>query len=325
MPVDFSRLRSPILFPGDARTAWRDPAVFYHNGMFHLFTTVSTIDPDGLVYWQTAWSKSADLIRWTVPQWFTPKDRALNFSSPGNVVRDGDAFVLCLQTYPTPRPTDQYGDATCRIWTRRSPDLEQWGEPELLRVEGPDVPPERMARLIDPYLLDDRARSGAWWCFYKKGGQVCCSRSMDLMHWEPLGSIAGGENPCVVPDRSGYVLFYSPATGVGVKRSDDLKTWRDCGLLRLGGAAWDWARGRLSGGFVLDLRQEPGIGKALLFFHGSRWPEEDPRGGWANWVSLGIAWSQDLREWVWPGEAGAPDAAAATASGGGDAACTSSM
>lgn len=299
MGVDFSKLQSAVLFPGDAHTAWRDPAVFYHNGTFHLFATVSTIDPDGQVYWQTAWSKSTDLVHWAAPQRFTPKDRTLNFSSPGNVVRDGDAFVLCLQTYPTPRHADKYGDATSRIWTLRSPDLEHWGEPELLRVEGPGVAQERMARLIDPYLLDDRARSGVWWCFYKKGGQVCCSRSEDLCIWAPQASIAVGENPCVIPDRAGYVLFYAPATGVGVKRSADLKLWRECGLLTLGTETWDWARGRLSGGFVLDLRQEPGVGKALLFFHGSRWPEEDPRGGWANWVSLGMAWSEDLCNWEW--------------------------
>lgn len=32
-------------------------------------------------------------------------------------------------------------------------------------------------------------------------------------------------------------------------------------------------KGRLSAGFVLDLRKEPRVGKALVFFHGSRWPE----------------------------------------------------
>jgi len=40
-----------------------------------------------------------------------------------------------------------------------------------------------------------------------------------------------------------------------------------------------------------------------MFFHGSRWPEGDPQGGWANHVSLGIAWSEDLVNWSWPGKA----------------------
>lgn len=60
---------------------------------------------------------------------------------------------------------------------------------------------------------------------------------------------------------------------------------------------------RLTAGFVLDLRREPRVGKALMFFQGPRWPEGDPRGGWANHVSLGMAWSDDLVKWSWPGKA----------------------
>jgi len=59
----------------------------------------------------------------------------------------------------------------------------------------------------------------------------------------------------------------------------------------------------LSAGFVLDLRDDPRVGKALMFFHGSRWPERDLRGGWASYVSIGIAWSDDLVHWEWPGRA----------------------
>ena len=106
----------------------------------------------------------------------------------------------------------------------------------------------------------------------------------------------------MIVDGDEYVLFYAPRTGVGVKRSKDMKTWRDCGVLTLGLDDWDWAKGRLTAGFVLDLRREPRVGKALMFFHGSRWPEGDPRGGWANLVSLGIAWSDDLVKWSWPGK-----------------------
>lgn len=301
--VDLSKLRSAVLFEGDAQTAYRDPAVCYHDGTFHLYMTVSSVDPDGLIYWQVASSRSMDLLHWTPPRRFSPRDRTQNFSSPGNVIRVGDEFVLCLQTYPTPRRTDKYGDGNARIWTLRSRDLETWGEPELLRVEGPEVTPERMSRLIDPYLLVDKHNPGTTWCFYKKNGQVCCSRSADLRNWKPEGVAACGENPCVIPDGEGYILFYSPATGVGVKRSCDLKSWQDCGLLALGLKEWDWAQGRLSGAFVLDLRSEPRVGRALMFFHGSRWPEHDPRGGWATGVSLGIAWSDDLLSWSWPQQA----------------------
>jgi hypothetical protein len=39
-----------------------------------------------------------------------------------------------------------------------------------------------------------------------------------------------------------------------------------------------------------------------MFFHGSRYPEEDPRGGWGSLVSIGLAWSDDLIHWDWPGK-----------------------
>jgi hypothetical protein len=47
----------------------------------------------------------------------------------------------------------------------RSKDLEMWGAPELLRVKGPDVPQEKMGRMLDDYLLADKDEPGKWWCF----------------------------------------------------------------------------------------------------------------------------------------------------------------
>ena len=302
MNVDLSALHSPILLAGNAETGYRDTTASFCDGVFYMYFSVNTIDPDGLIYWQTAWSKSANLIDWTTPRCFTPRDRMKNFSSPGNVIRDGNQFALCLQTYPTPRREDRFGDRTSRVWIMRSEDLESWGEAEMLRVEGPDVPPEEMSRVIDPYLVPDREVDGHWWCFYKKGGHVCYSHSPDLKTWQPAGTATPGENPCVIVDGDEYVLFYAPHTGIGVMRSQDMSTWRDCGVLTLGVEDWDWAKGRLTAGFVLDLRENPRVGKALLFFHGSRWGEKDPRGGFANWTSIGLAWSEDLYEWEWPGK-----------------------
>ena len=65
----------------------------------------------------------------------TPRDRALNYSSPGNVIRFRDRWLMCLQTYPSRdgRPADH----TARIFTMHSRDLAAWSEPELLRVKGP--------------------------------------------------------------------------------------------------------------------------------------------------------------------------------------------
>jgi hypothetical protein len=180
----------------------------------------------------------------------------------------------------------------------RSPDLEHWGQPELLRVKGPDVPEQQMGRMIDPYLLADKDEPGKWWCFYKQNG-VSLSWSYDLRHWTYRGRAAAGENVCVVVDGGQYVLFHSPENGIGVKRSPDLVTWTDEGQLVLGQADWPWAQGRLTAGFVLDLRNDRGVGKALLFFHGSG--PEDERTMFDTHASLGLAWSDDLRHWEWPG------------------------
>ena len=298
--LDLAALKSPILFRGDAATAYRDPAAVWHDGWFRLFFTLVRIEEDGHPYSFLAWSKSRDLTVWSVPVIVTPRDRALNYGSPGNVIRDGDDWVICLQTYPRPNG-ESYGNASSRLWVMRSRDLETWGTPELLRVKGPDVPVEKMGRMIDPFLLADKDVSGKWWCFFKQNG-VSRSWSLDLKTWTFVGHAPAGENACVIVDGGEYVLFHSPENGIGIKRSADLVSWRDEGVLTLGQKAWPWASGRLTAGFVLDLRRDPAVGKALMFFHGSDFPEKDSRGGFDNFASIAIAWSDDLRTWAWPGE-----------------------
>lgn len=126
------------------------------------------------------------------------------------------------------------------------------------------------------------------------------SKSSDLATWTYVGRTKGGENSCVIVDGDEYVLFHSPGNGIGVKRSRDLKEWRDAGLLTLGQKDWPWAKGRLTAGFVLDLRREPRVGKAVMFFHGSG--PEDERTMFDNYASMGLAWSNDLAAWDWPGK-----------------------
>ncbi len=296
--VDFSAITSPIIFRGDAVTAYRDPAAVYADGLFRLYFTLVRIEKDGHPYSYLAWSKSRDLVSWSAPAILTRRDRNLNYGSPGNVIRHDDEWMLCLQTYP--RPNDEpYGNATSRLWTMRSRDLEQWGEPELLRVKGFDVPIKKMGRMIDPYLLADKDEPGKWWCFFKQNG-VSRSWSRDLKTWTYVGHAPAGENACVLLDGGDYVLYHSPENGIGVKRSADLKTWRDDGVLTLGQAVWPWSQGRLTAGFVQDLRRDPAVGKAIMFFHGSDYPEKDSRGGFDNFASIGLAWSDDLRTWRWP-------------------------
>lgn len=206
---------------------------------------------------------------------------------------------MCLSSYPT--PNDEIGgDSTARAWIIRSDDLETWDKPELLRLKGPEVPVEQMGRIIDPYIFRDKDSQEKWWCFYKQNG-VSMSWSSDLSNWTYAGRMDCGENACILVSEGEYVLFHSPQNGMGVKRSRNLKEWRDEELITLGQERWPWSQGRLTAGFVLDLRDSPEIGKYVMFFHGAT------REGRQNWdthgnASLGLAWSDDLRTWAWPGK-----------------------
>ena len=298
--IAWDKLASPVIFRGDKQTAYRDPAAVFHNGWFYLFFSKVVIEGDGRPCHYTAWSKSRDLVTWTAPVVFTPRDRNLNFCSPGGVVRCGDEWVLCVCSYPRPNG-EMYGNKTARLWMLRSKDLEHWGPAELIKVKGPDVPQEEMGRMIDPFIFTDKDTPGKWWCSYKQNG-MSLAWSSDLKVWHPAGNIAAGENTCLIVDGADYVLFHSPANGIGIKRTRDLKTWRDLGVTYLDQEQWPWAKGRLTAGFVLDLRRDPAVGRALMVFHGSEFPEKDPRGGFDNFCSLGLAWSTDLQHWSWPGD-----------------------
>ena len=60
-----------------------------------------------------------------------------------------------------------------------------------------------------------------------------------------------------------------------MKRSRDLENWDDVGRpITLGQQDWPWAGGRITAGFVLDLRKDPAVGKYLMFFHGTG-PEDE--------------------------------------------------
>ena len=293
--IEWEKLPGPVLLRGDAVTAYRDPAAIYHEGVFHLFFTLVRTDAAGNVFLHLAKCASTDFANWTAPRVLTPADSALNYSSPGNMIRFDGKWVLCLQTYPRP-DGEKYANEDARLWTMTSADLEIWDSPRLLRVKGPAVTREDMGRMIDPFLLEDRERAGLWWCFYKQNG-VSISRSPDLETWEPAGRAEAGENACVLTDGGDYVLFHSPENGIGVKRSRDLKRWHDEGVFTLGQTDWPWARGRITAGFVLDLRHESAVGKAILFFHGSGPESEETM--FDNFANIGFAWSDTLADWQW--------------------------
>jgi len=302
-PIDFSAIAGPIIHRGDRTTAYRDPAAHWHDGTFRVFHTLHRRESDGHYYVTMAVTRSTDLVRWTPSRVLTPRDLRLNYSSPGNVVRAGGQWVLCLQTYPTPGD-ETFGTADARIWTMRSDDLQRWSEPELLRVKGPDVARGQMGRMIDPYLLRDRLNPARWWCFYKQRGMSMSYSDDGMKTWTFHGRTPCGENVCVLVEKDRYLVFHSPANGVGLKATGDLEHFEDLGLFTLGQQSWPWASGRLTAGHVLDLRAEPRVGKYLMFFHGSS------KAGLAQHRAhghgtLALAWSDDLKTWHWGGQAGA--------------------
>lgn len=298
-----SNLSSPILFKGDSVTAYRDPAILYHQHRFYLFFTLSETETDGRVYTYVAMSYSRNLKQWSAVKKLTPKDQSLDFSSPGNVIRYQKEWIMCLQTYPRPdyRNTQmpKYGDKNSRLFLMRSKDLVQWSNPELMKVKGPTVSFAAMGRMIDPYLLPDKDIKGKWWCFYKQNG-VSMSYSYDLQHWTYSGHTESGENTCVIIRNNQYLLFYSPANGIGIKTSGDLQTWKNVeGLITLGQQNWPWAKGRLTAGAVIDLTHNSAFKCYLMFYHGSG-PLTESQGDFDKNASIGVAWSKDLVNWNWP-------------------------
>jgi hypothetical protein len=296
-------LKSPILFKGDSITAYRAPAVLYHNRIFYLFFALGEVEKDGKVFTYVAASTSTDLRNWSTPRKITPRDQNLDYSSPGNVIRYKDEWILCLQTYPRPNLYISQGmktaDSTARIFIMRSKDLVNWTNPEILKVKGNDVSVEIMGRIIDPYIIEDKDEKGKFWCFYKQNG-VSMSYSYDLINWKFFGFTESGENVCVLTEKNEYILFHSPANGIGIKKSNNLKTWETFGnLITLGQAEWLWAKGRIGGAAVINLKEVKGIENYLMFFYGLG-PLTEREGDFDKNVSIGIAWSKDLINWSWP-------------------------
>jgi hypothetical protein len=299
--VDLAALASPVLLRGTATTAYRDPAVVFDHSVFHLFYTyVQSEGEQRHVRMAVAVSLSSDLRTWTAPRVLTRLDPNLNFCSPGSVVHCGGQWCMCVTSYPRP-DGETYGNKDSRIWLMRSPDLERWSEPELLRVKGPGVAQADMGRMIDSCIFQDKDDPRRWWCFFKeKDGKIHRAWSTDLAQWTyQVGTIAEGENACVIVRDGSYYLFSSPKNGIAVARSRDGGTWEPLGLLTLGQAQWPWARGRITAGVVLDLKADPGVGKYLMFFHGTG-PDPEPK-VFDTRACLGIAWSDDLVNWRWPG------------------------
>ena len=158
-----SLIQSSRLIAGDENHAFRDPAVIYKDSVFRLYCTYTETEADGSIYMYTVLMRSADLIHWSDPVKLTPRDRSINFSSPGCIVEWEGKYIMCLQTYCRENG-EKYGNGRSRIYTMASSDLETWDEPRPLMVKG-NTSLADMGRMIDPYLIYDRKR-GLWNCFY---------------------------------------------------------------------------------------------------------------------------------------------------------------
>ena len=98
-------------------------------GVFHLYFSLVRIENDS-IFSYVATSTSVNLKDWTEPRILTERDQNLDYSSPGNVIRFGDEWILCMQTYPRPgyvrSEMPRYGSEDARLFIMRSKDLETW-------------------------------------------------------------------------------------------------------------------------------------------------------------------------------------------------------
>ncbi len=193
-----------VLFQGNDVFAYRDPTCTFFRGKYYLFFTLSEKE-NGYMYNRVAMSSSEDLFHWSTPKFLTKKDRNLNFCSPGNVICQGDDYVLCITSYPMPQPFAEYpfANETARIYTMRTKDFETFSEPQMLLPKG-DTPAEELGRMIDPYIIQ---KEDFYYLFYKQNG-ASFSRSKDLQHWEYLGHANVGENVCVLQFSGEYLMLH---------------------------------------------------------------------------------------------------------------------
>ncbi len=284
------------VFDRGPMTAVRDPALITQDGVLRCFHTAVEPHADRYRLYVDV-IESPDLRVWSAPRRLTTSE--LNFSSPGNVIKVGGEWVLCVQSYPVPSG-QKWGSEDSRLWLMRSDDLDSWTAPEPMHPAGCQATWTTSHRQIDPYLV---AYQDRYWCFYKTSGQLGLLVSDDLHAWQeavPDRPVLGSgdtpdgatvENPCVVPVAGGFALFFAPCRegrGIGVAYSHDLLAWRDVHYLDF--PALPWADGGPTAAVVLDMHTE--TGDWLMMFHGER---HNPRN--AHDAALGVAWSQDLEHW----------------------------
>lgn len=298
MRIDLASVRNPAIDLGP-EGAVRDPALVSGDVAVLCFHTSAARSGERYQLCLDV-TQSADLVTWSEPRRLTVSE--LNFSSPGNAVRVGDEWVLCVQSYPV-EPGKKCGSEESRLWLMRSRELRDWSHPEAMHPRGCRARWTDSHRQIDPYLVE---HDGRYWCFYKTAGQLGLLVSDDLRDWEeaspdrpvlgrrqtPDGSPV--ENPCVLRAGDRHAMFFAPCRkgrGVGLAFSDDLIDWRDVHYLDF--PPLRWAEGGPTAAMVTDARDALGVW--LMAFHGER-----PGSANAHAAAIGFAWSEDLEHWTVP-------------------------
>jgi len=295
MDIAWNQLKNPIFDRDRQNIQERDGALFFFEGTFYLYHCAVEYPKLGKYQFYTDLITSTDLEHWSNPQrlW----DAQLGFSSPGNVIRVGKKWILCVQTYPIKR-FHWWGRDECRLWTSESDDLIHWSFPKVIAQNGSVAHWAKERRQIDPFILP---HDGEYWCFYKTSGQIGLLISDDLQKWKEASPdrpiFAAHETPdhttienvCVLELDGEFIMFFSPCynkRGIGLARSTDLFHWKFERYLIF--PKFFWAKSGPTAPSVIDLRAE--CGKWIMVFHAER---RQP-----HHAALGLAWSEDLINWV---------------------------
>lgn len=275
-----------IIFEGNDRYAYRDPACTLVDGVYYLFFTVSE-KQNSYMYNYLAMSKSTDLKEWSKPRILTEKNLLANYTSPGNIIKKNGEYIICLCSYPLPEPyADRwYANDDARLYTIRTKDFITFSQAELLNPKG-DIPPNKIGRMIDPFIVCHNGYK----LFFKQNGRIAMSESRDFKNWKYIGEAEGGENACVIRQGDEFILVHSPENGIGFKRSADMKKWEDMHIVTLGQDKWEWAKGRITAGFIMEAPEDFRY-KYILFFHGSRDIFPETHGN----ATLAMAFTNDFK------------------------------
>lgn len=277
-----------VIFKGNETTAYRDPACYFFNGRYYLFFTLSK-KQNGYMYNHVAISSSDNLVSWTEPKILTPTDNLKNYCSPGCVIEKDGEFIVCITSYPMPKPYLEcdMADDTARLYIMRTKDFVNFSQPEKIYAKGKSCEFSSEGRTIDPFLIK---KGDKYFLYFKQNG-VSLSTSSDLENWQFIGSTPGGENACVIEHDGKYLLIHSPRNGIGIKESTDLENWQDIGITTLDQDSWDWASGRLTAGFAMKSCGKTKY-KYVVFFHGSKKESIPETHGEAT---LAIAFTNDFK------------------------------